>query len=130
MGALIGAHPTQPYSDRVHKLSSAGIALWDVMRCCERAGSLDSSINGDSVVTNDFEGFFADHLQIDRIFFNGITAESVFKRLVLPKLAHNNYQLQRLPSTSPANAAWSLESHLKVWQSILKGTSSPLHRSQ
>jgi hypoxanthine-DNA glycosylase len=44
MGALFGAGPELTYAQRLERLASAGVALWDVIGRCERAGSLDSAI--------------------------------------------------------------------------------------
>ena len=55
MGTLFGAAPELPYVERLRVLMSHRIALWDVLKCCERAGSLDTAIDEASIVANDFE---------------------------------------------------------------------------
>jgi TDG/mug DNA glycosylase family protein len=119
MGDLIGAGPALPYEQRLDKLKSAGIALWDVIAACERYGSLDSDIVNSSVCANDFSAFFAAHRSIRRVFFNGGAAESTFRRQVLPGLAGMSLQLQRLPSTSPAHAARGYAEKLAAWSAII-----------
>jgi len=119
MGDLIGAGPAVPYAQRLEKLQAAGIALWDVIAAGERPGSLDANIVKDSVCVNDFSAFFDVHRNIQRVFFNGATAEGAFRRHVLPGLRAANFQLIRLPSTSPAHAASSYADKLKAWSAII-----------
>lgn len=53
------------------------LALWDVLKGCEREGSLDSAIV--SPEANNFEQLFQEHPQLNWILFNGKTAEALFK---------------------------------------------------
>lgn len=119
MGDLLGAGPALPYAQRLGKLTAAGIALWDVIAACERAGSLDADIVGSSVAANDFAAFFAVHRNIAQVFFNGAAAETAFRRRVLPGLSASRLRLTRLPSTSPAHAARSYADKLAAWSAIL-----------
>lgn len=119
MGQLLDAGPDLPYALRLQRLTAAGFALWDVLETCERQGSLDSSIVRESIVANNFEIFLRQHPHIKRIFFNGATAETAFRRHVLSRLPLPDIQLVRLPSTSPANARFTLEKHLSAWQVLL-----------
>lgn len=115
MGALFGAVPELPYAERLRRLTAAGIALWDVIACCERRGSLDADIVPDSVRANDFAAFFAAHPGIERIYFNGAAAETAFRRHVLPRLSAPPPPGRRLPSTSPAHAARGYAEKLAAW---------------
>ena len=119
VGDLLGAGLDLPYAQRLEKLTAAGVALWDVIAACERAGSLDADIVGLSVVPNDFAAFFAAHRGIARVFFNGAAAETAFRRHVLPSLPGFSLQLARLPSTSPAHAARSYADKRAAWAAIL-----------
>ncbi len=106
------------YPTRLSALTTAGLALWDVVSTCVREGSLDASIQADSVRANDFNQFFHEHLQIRRVLFNGKTAAALFKRHVLPKLdtvLMEHLEFQVLPSTSPANARLKLEEKIGIW---------------
>ncbi len=108
------------YPDRRQLLINHQIALWDVIKSCQRPGSLDSAIRPDSIFANDFNSFFADHPAIQHILFNGNTAEKLFKQKVIPTLS-NPYQsipCSRLPSTSPTHAGMSLTSKQEKWQII------------
>ena len=109
------------YQQNVHQLTRNGIAVWDVLKTCFRSGSLDSDIDDKTIVTNDFQQFFANHPNISRVFFNGAKAESVYLKHVLLKLdgAAAELNLQRLPSTSPAHASMNLEQKKDAWRVIL-----------
>ena len=120
MGELAGADPVLPYPARVAALQAAGIALWDVLASCTRAGSLDSAINAASIVPNDFAAFFSAHPGITWVFFNGAMAEKVFHQRVRDSLEASALRYQRLPSTSPANAGMSYAQKLEVWRGIFQ----------
>jgi hypoxanthine-DNA glycosylase len=109
------------YPERVEAAISHGIAIWDVLQACFRSGSLDADIDDSTIVTNDFAGFFREHALIERIFFNGAKAESVYRRQVLPTMepAQAAIPLCRLPSTSPANAGMTREQKAEAWRIIL-----------
>ena len=119
---LLGIDPGMPYSGRIGALASSGIALWDVLESCSRAGSLDAAIERGSVVPNDFAAFFARHPRVRRVFFNGSTAEQCYRRWVLPLLPAGTLTYLRLPSTSPAHAAMSFEEKLAAWRVVTDGT--------
>jgi len=124
MGALFGAGPDMPYARRVRVLERAGVAVWDVLASCTRESSLDSDIDEDSIVPNDFAAFFRAHRRIERVFFNGTKAEASFRRHVLPGLAMTTLCFERLPSTSPAHASWSQARKLRAWRIVENETVS------
>lgn len=97
---LFGFDAAAPYQARVAALRSAGVALWDVVRACRRAGSADSAIEPKSLVVNDFGAFFARYPTITRVYFNGAKAAELFRRLAEPP---ERVEYRRLPSTSPAH---------------------------
>ncbi|AEG02383.1 DNA-deoxyinosine glycosylase [Methylomonas methanica] len=121
---LLQCGPLVDYPRKIQALLDANIAVWDVMQSCYRPGSLDSAIDKNTVVANDFPGFLAVHPLIHYIFFNGATAEQAFRRLVLPDLARPDIHLQSLPSTSPAHAALSFQQKLDRWGVIASGLKS------
>ncbi len=86
------------------------IAVWDVIKSCDISGSSDSSIK--NVTPNDLSKILVKS-NVKSIFTNGNTAYTLFKRYNPDKNA------VKLPSTSPANAAFSLENLIVKW-SILK----------
>ncbi len=89
-----------------------GIALWDVIASCEIHGSADSSIS--DVVPNDLSSILALCPHI-RVFTNGKTADVYYRRYQFP--IHGR-EAVCLPSTSPANAAWSIEKLCEAWAQI------------
>src|SRR5262249_39247907 len=116
MGELFGAEPALPYEERVLRLQSAGVALWDTLQACVRPDSLDASITDE--VVNDFPAFFAKHPAITHVFFNGGKSEAVFRRHALPSLANARRVFMRLPSTSPAHAGMPFEKKVQKWSAV------------
>src|SRR5262249_51410190 len=115
MSELLAFDAHADYERRLAALRAAAIGLWDVLRICERAGSLDSAIMQDSMEPNDFEELFAQRPGIVRVFFNGMKAEQVFRRMVAPTLS-SPVECQRLPSTSSTNARYSFSAKLQAWR--------------
>ena len=109
------------YAQRTKAFTARGFVLWDVLESCERPGSLDASIEPGSIVPNDFAAFFAHRKRIERVFFNGSTAQAMFLRHVLPNLPERfaTLPMQRLPSTSPAHAGLRFDAKLAAWRAIL-----------
>ncbi len=89
------------------------IALWDVIKSCEITGSSDSSIR--NVTPNDVAAII-EEAKIDRIFANGGTAYRLYKKYILPQTERD---ILKLPSTSPANAAFSLDRLIEEWRYII-----------
>jgi hypoxanthine-DNA glycosylase len=121
MTDLLNIPADATYHQRTDALKGHQIALWDVMQACIREGSLDTDIEEDSIVPNDFASFLDTHINVNRIFFNGAKAEKTFQKFVRPTLPEslNSLQLTRLPSTSPAHAAMSFEQKLQAWKIVL-----------
>jgi len=89
-----------------------GIALWDVIASCEIEGSSDSSIR--NVQVNDLSKIL-EEADIRQIFVNGRTAEKYFKKYTKSLI---NTDAECLPSTSPANASWSVNRLVEAWKVI------------
>lgn len=85
------------------------IALWDVIASCDIVGSGDSSIK--NVVPNDLKMIF-EKASIGHVFLNGQTAGKLYQKY--QKAEEIPFEI--LPSTSPANAAWSLEKLTLAWK--------------
>lgn len=99
-------------------LLNHGIALWDVIQSCEIIGSSDSSIR--NVIPADIPRLLQ-HCSITAIFGNGSKACELFEKYSAPALKDFSdiCQIQKLPSTSPANAAWKLQRLCDYWQDKL-----------
>ncbi|NNC77574.1 MAG: DNA-deoxyinosine glycosylase [Woeseiaceae bacterium] len=107
------------YAHRCQRLVERQIAVWDVIRQAERAGSMDSRIVMDTVQPNDFDEMLKKNGQIGLIAFNGGKAASLYERLVVPTLHTKCPDRIVLPSTSPAHAAMSIDQKCAIWRSIL-----------
>lgn len=94
-------------------LLSSGIALWDVISSCEITGSSDSSIK--NVTANDLSPILAES-NIQKIFVNGKTAEKYYNKYTKDIIKR---EAICLPSTSPANAVWTLDKLIDEWKVIL-----------
>lgn len=119
MQALFGVDAALPYVQRLSALQHNGIGLWDVIGQCERKGSLDAAIVRGSEVANPIAALIGDLPQLQLIACNGAAAAQAFRRWVLPDLT-SAPQILSLPSTSPANAAWSLPRLQQAW-AVLAG---------
>ena len=86
------------------------IAIWDVIDSCDIIGSSDSSIK--NVVPADIAGLLA-KTKIQRIFANGKTAGKLYEKF---SRESTGMEITILPSTSPANAAFSLEKLVECWK--------------
>ena len=102
----------QTIEEKRRFLLSKRIALWDVIASCEITGSSDSSIK--NVVANDLRQIL-EAADIRKIYVNGKTAEKYYKKYTEPVIGR---EAICLPSTSPANAAWSLERLTEAWQAV------------
>ena len=121
MEALFNEDKTIVYQQGEQLLQAKGIAVWDVLKSCARQGSLDSAIEESSIKTNDFVSLFASFSEIKTVFFNGGTAELLYKKHVYQALPieYKALNYAKLPSTSPAYAAMRYEDKLAAW-SVLK----------
>lgn len=93
-------------------LLSHHIAVWDVIQSCDIIGSADSSIK--NVVPSDISRIL-EQAPIKKIYGNGAKACELYNTYLLPVTKR---PIAKLPSTSPANAAWSLERLVEEWQII------------
>ena len=93
-------------------LKDARIALWDAAGKCNIENSSDSTIR--DVSPNDISPIL-ESADIKKIFTNGKTADKIYKKYIEPKVGIKSVCL---PSTSPANAAYSLERLIYEWSVI------------
>ncbi|KAA0079459.1 DNA-deoxyinosine glycosylase [Mycolicibacterium sp. P9-64] len=117
LAAVFGFDPALDYEARIAAVAEHGVALWDVVHSCRRAGSLDAKIDRKSLVVNDFGPLLAQHPGIERIFVNGLTAFELFERHVETALP-----AVRLPSSSGA-LPMTFEDKLARWREVGSGAS-------
>lgn len=98
--------------EKKNMLLSNKIAVWDVIKSCEITGSADSTIK--SVIPNDLSEILS-VADIKKIYANGKTAQSLYNKYIKK---NTGVDIISLPSTSPANAAYSLEKLIKEWKII------------
>ena len=85
------------------------IAMWDSIHSCTIVGSSDSSVR--DVVPNDLS-VILDNSRVERIFCNGALSYDMYRRYILPT---TGIEAVKLPSTSPANAAFSMDRLTEAW---------------
>ena len=101
--------------DKKNMLLKHQIALWDVIHQCDIYGSSDSSIK--NVIPNDINLILKD-CNIETIIANGEKAFQLYNKYCLP---NTERECIKMPSTSPANAIWTLERLIGAWGQVLKG---------
>ncbi|MBR6608555.1 MAG: DNA-deoxyinosine glycosylase [Oscillospiraceae bacterium] len=112
LSAVLNSPEPISVEEKRHFLLNHRIALWDVIASCEITSSADSSIKNASA--NDLTPIFT-AADIRRVYLNGKTAQRYFDRLLSCSCA---VEAICLPSTSPANAAWSLTRLTESWAII------------
>lgn len=90
------------------------LALWDSIQSCTITGSSDSSVR--DVVPNDLRVIF-DNSKTERVFCNGALSHKMYMKYIYPQ---TGIAAVKLPSTSPANAAFSLERLAESWRVIME----------
>lgn len=113
LSAVLGCECPVTSEEKKAMLLSHNIAVWDVIGSCEITGSSDASIR--AVVPNDIAGLVA-KTSITHIFTNGATSSNMYKRYCCNRVG---IEAVRLPSTSPANASYSLERLTAEWSGQL-----------
>lgn len=111
--AVLGYPKPETVEEKKKMILENRLAMWDVIESCEIDGSSDSTIR--NVTANDLS-VILENSKVDRIIVNGKTAEKYYNKYTYPK---TGIKAICLPSTSPANAAWSLERLIEAWKIIL-----------
>lgn len=111
MAALTGEPVPRSIEEKRTMLLKHRIALWDSIESCEITGSSDSSIRS---ITPTEIGRITGSCEIRKILCNGATSWKYYNRFLKPV---TGIEAVKLPSTSPANAAWSLERLVQAWSS-------------
>lgn len=115
LAAVLESAIPETIEEKKQLLLENHIALWDVIESCSISGSSDSSIR--NVVPNDFT-MLLQNTKIKKIGGNGGKAFELYQRYALKK---TGIEMIKLPSTSPANAACSMEQLLKEYGNFIKG---------
>lgn len=112
MASVFGSDTPKTVEEKRAFLLAHGVALWDVLASCEITGSADSTIK--NAVPNDLSPILA-AAKIEKIFVNGKAAEKYYDKYLKAALGR---EAVCLPSTSPANAAWSIAKLTETWSAI------------
>ena len=116
MAAIAGEPVPETIQQKKEMLLRNGIAIWDVIAGCRIQGSSDASIR--DVEPADVAGLLK-QTSIERIYANGSAAKDLYDRYLKESCGR---EIIKLPSTSPANAAWSLEKLTEKWRELLHFT--------
>ncbi len=114
---LFDCEPDEDYRMRKEFLLRHGIALWDVLKACEREGSSDSDIRNPE--PNDFKGLYKMYPSIKHVCFNGGPAARLYQRNIIFNgvAAEQELIFYNLPSTSPAYTI-PFEKKLEQWKLV------------
>ena len=113
LAAVLGEEVPQTIEDKRAMCLKHHVALWDTIARCDIVGASDTSIR--NAVPNDI-GKLVRESEITRIFATGGKSAELYRKLIEPTL---HIPITQLPSTSPANAAWSLERLIEAYRVIL-----------
>ena len=113
MAAVTGCPVPETIEEKKKMILSHYIAMWDVIASCDISGSSDSSIK--NVITNDI-GRLLRETEIEKVYTNGQTAHKYYQKYIKKKIDRDDIPL---PSTSPANAGWSLDRLIVAWKEAL-----------
>lgn len=112
MGKLFGKNLDTSIENRKNFLIKNKIAVYDSIFQCDIIGSSDASIK--NVIPSDLSEMFS-KADIKEVFCNGATSYKYYKKYQ----RKSGLDGVKLPSTSPANARYSLDDLLKEWSKIL-----------
>ena len=113
MADLCGMPLPESVEEKKALVLSHGLALWDVIEECDIIGAADSSVK--NAVPTDIPSLLG-KTQIQTILCNGALSKKIYDQYQLPR---TGIPAQKMPSTSPANAAWSLERLKEEWGKAL-----------
>lgn len=113
LAAVLGEEVPQTIEEKRAMCLKHHVALWDTIARCDIEGASDTSIR--NAIPNDI-GKLVRESEITRIFATGGKSAELYRKLIEPQL---HIPITQLPSTSPANAAWSLERLIEAYRVIL-----------
>lgn len=142
IAAVHGLPCPSDYGAKKEMLAACRIVLWDVYHAASRPGSMDADIRKGEF--NDIEGLLLSFPGISTIALNGSTAAAGFDkylrkgckvlnrdvsempagpdgiRTAFSEIAGRRIRILHLPSTSPANARWTLDRLIEIWENVCK----------
>ena len=113
LALLTGAPEPKTIAEKTALILQNDLALWDTVQSCEIRGASDASMR--HVQPNDVAALVS-RLGVQAVFCNGAASGRVYAKYAQ---AAAGIPAVVLPSTSPANAAWSMERLQQVWGSEL-----------
>lgn len=117
IAAVFGKPVPHSIEEKKQLILTNGLALWDSIASCEITGSSDASIR--NARANDIS-LILDNCNIERIYCNGRKSYELYCKYIEPQTGRAAFCL---PSTSPANAQWTLDRLTEAWSVIaVKGT--------
>ncbi len=117
LAAVYGEQVPDTIAGKTDFLLRNHVALWDVIASCDIVGSSDSSIR--NVRANDM-GVILSAADVSTIFLNGGKAYELFMKYCRKYVHEDKPMIVKLPSTSPANAAWSLDRLTEAWREAVR----------
>ena len=112
--STISGYPINNQDQKIWLLKETKIALWDMVKSCQRENSLDSSL--EEIEVNDIAQFLDEHPTLEKIAFTGRLAERLFK-------IHFDYleiETIYLPSPSSAYAKMRFEQKVEIYKKLLE----------
>lgn len=110
--ALFGEEEPVTIEKKKELILRRNLALWDSIHSCEITGSSDSSVK--NVAPNDISGIIGNS-KVSKVFCNGALSHKMYMKYIFPD---TKIEAVKLPSTSPANAAYSLDKLIDEWKII------------
>ncbi len=110
--ALFGEEEPLTIEKKKELILRRNLALWDSIHSCEITGSSDSSVK--NVVPNDISKIIGNS-KVSKVFCNGALSHKMYMKYIFPD---TKIEAVKLPSTSPANAACSLDKLIEEWKII------------
>ena len=112
MARLFGEPVPRSVGEKKSLALRHGVAVWDSIHSCTITGSSDSSVK--DVTPNDLSVIF-DNSRVERVFCNGALSHRMYMKYIYPS---TGIEAVKLPSTSPANAAYSMDRLEREWSVI------------
>ena len=109
---VLGEETPRTRAEKEALIRDHGLALWDVLASCEIEGASDASIRAET--PNDIAALCT-RLGVERVLCNGAASFALYQKHI-----RGGPPAEKLPSTSPANAAWSFEALCAAWSAAVR----------